>query len=178
MLHKYVEAAIAQLSNVPTCKVPKITHGLSIIVAHLMAHWKVVALFAMHELHSSLVYSFALLAAMGFAEHVFIYSVKLSVNERHILIVIHYLTVIAYSINVVLRGHRAMWGLAIIGFVCIHALCLRLGIWVVGILSAIDVILLTSAFEVVFNCDNSSVASSVASSAPSSAPSSALSTLR
>jgi len=109
----------------------------------------------MHEEHKSLVYSVAVLATMAFAEHVFIYSIATKPKERQILIVIHYLTVIAYSLNILLRGRRVLWGVFVGFAVALHVLILNRwsNVWVTACLTALDTFVCTLLFERVFYCD-------------------------
>ena len=154
MVNKGAKATVAQFSNVAQCEIPQIIHWLSIAVIHMMGHWKIVMLFVMHEEHKSLVYSVAVILMMAFAEHVFIYSAARATMERNVLLVIHYLTVIAYSMNIVLRGRRLFWSVAIGATVMSHWLILRRwsSPWVTAGMTVVDTVMCTVLFERVFFC--------------------------
>lgn len=134
-------------------EVPKVIDYLSALLVHAMAHWKIVALYVLHEEHQSAIFSLVVISLLAFAEHMFIYTWS---HASNIILTVHYLTIIAYCINIILRGHRALWLLftaVICAFHC--SLCVvdkKSQPALTGILTAVDILLFSVFFDSIFRC--------------------------
>ena len=100
-------------------EVPKIANYFTAILVHIMAHWKIIALYVLHREHQSNTYSLAVIATTALVEHMFIHFVT-PPNLQTILFTIHHLTIVAYCCNILLRGRKPLWILMIIAWASLH----------------------------------------------------------
>ena len=132
-------------------EIAKIADYLSAILVHAMAHWKIVALYVLHEQHQSITFSFALIAFTAFAEHLFIYTATPQKFHK-VLFTIHHLTIVAFCLNILLRGHKPWWIVIIIIWSLLHALPYTHKAITLSVITAADIIAITSGFYYLFTC--------------------------
>ena len=79
-------------------EVPKIANYFTAILVHIMAHWKIIALYVLHKEHQSITFSLALIGVTALAEHMFI-QFAAPRKLKTILLTIHHLTIVAYAVT-------------------------------------------------------------------------------
>lgn len=135
---------------------PKIVSIVNLFIIHSMAHWKIVALFVLHELHRSLVYSLALILGLATVEFIFIQTTAQgSANHAATLTFIHMLTVVLYSVNIIMRGHRWDWLLIALAIIILHLIIgvySRCGKYTFAFVSALDILFFIFVFHTIFHC--------------------------
>lgn len=126
------------------------------LLIHSMAHWKIVALYVLHGNQHPIVFSLALILALVVSENTFTRCIVRDKQHAKMFIFVHYLTIQAYCLNVLLRSKRWGWISTIIAITLVNALGITLARkypQISILVVVLDLAICTSFFQTIFYCE-------------------------
>ena len=130
-------------------------HVAVALLIHSMAHWKIVALYVLHGNQHPVVFSLALILALVVAENTFIRCVVTNKQHATMFIFVHYLTIQAYCLNILLREKQWKWMCTILLIILINALAIILArkfSYIFVCIAVLDLAICNTFFQTIFYC--------------------------